>query len=193
MARCAGRPCLRGQPVSGVAAFAAWLGASAIVLSDGRRALALGLAMTALGFSVLALIDGSPLAAAAVLIGGGVAAVPRLRTGPEGWGVMPPGSTPRLVLAIGGGLLPLWIATSVMTGPGAPLRFAALSVLGLMAARILTESEPPAMVTALAAFALAVAMASGLADTPPGTAPYVAAAVIALGVSLMRVPEPNGA
>ena len=31
--------------------------------------------------------------------------------GPKGWAMMPPGSTPRLVLAIGAGLVALWIAT----------------------------------------------------------------------------------
>lgn len=176
------------------AAFAAWLGAAVIVLVDGRRGLALGLALTTIAFTVLAWAGGEHLAAAALLVGGVVAAIQRSRTGPDVWGLMPPGSTPRLVLSIAGGLLALWVATSVITGPGAELRFAALSVLGLMGARILTGSEHAgALLTALVALALSVAMASGLADAGPGPAPYIAAALIALGVSVIRVAEPNAA
>jgi hypothetical protein len=158
-----------------------------IVLADGRRGLALGLALTTAGFAVVAWLGGESLAAAAVLLGGGVAAAQRLRTGPDVWGVMPPGSTARVVLCIAGGLLALWISTSVMTGPGAPLRFAVLSVLGLMAARAAGEAENAPLLTALAALALAVGMASSLADVSAGPAPFIAAALIAAGVSFVRV------
>jgi hypothetical protein len=175
-----------------VAAFAAWLGAAMIVLSDGRRGLALGLALTTIGFAVLVWAGGQPLAAVALLLGGGVAAVRRVRIGREGWAMMPPRSTPRLVLSIAGGLLALWIATTVMTGPGAQLRFAVLSVLGIMGARILAETDPAAALTALAALALTVAVASGLAGTGAGPALYVAAAAIAIGVSLVRVAITDG-
>ena len=175
--------------MSEAAAFAAWLGAAVIVLSDGRRGLTIGLALTTVGFAVLAWLGGDMLAAAAILVGGTVASSQRLRTGSDVWGMMPSGSTPRLILSIGAGLVALWIATSVMTGPGAPLRFAALSVLGLMAARIVTESEQAAVLTAVAALALSVAMAAGISDASPGPAPYVAAALIAIGVSVIRVRE----
>lgn len=175
------------------AAFAAWLGAAVIVLADGRRGLALGLALTTVAFAALAWLGGEHLAAAAVLLGGGVAAAQRLRTGPDVWGVMPPGSTARVVLCIAGGLLALWVATSVMTGPGASLRFAILSVLGLMAARAVGEAENAALLTALAALALAAGMAASLADVSPGPAPFVAAALIALGVSFVKVREQSAA
>ena len=105
MACGAGRPRLRGQQVSEVAAFFAWAGAALIVLSDGRRGLALGLALIAPGFAVLALVAGESLAAVAILLGGAFAAVQRLRTGPDVWGLMPSGSTSRLLLSIAGGLL----------------------------------------------------------------------------------------
>jgi hypothetical protein len=98
-----------------------------------------------------------------------------------------------LVLSVAVGLLALWISTSLMTGPGASLRFAALSVIGLMAARILSPSEPPAILTALAALALSVAMATGVAGTSPGAAVYVVAAIVAGGISLIRVREIDGA
>jgi hypothetical protein len=178
--------------VSEAAAFAAWLGAAIIVLSDGRRGLALGLGLTTIGFAVLAWIGGDMPAAAAILVGGSFASIQRLRTGPDVWGVMPPGSTPRLVLSIGAGLVALWIATSVMTGPGAQLRFAALSVLGLMAARIVTRSEIAGVLTALAALALCVAMAAGISDTSPGPAPYFMAALIAIVASVIKVRETSG-
>jgi len=174
--------------VSEVAAFAAWFGAAVIVLSDGRRGLALGLAVTTAAFTVLALVGGHAVAAAVLAFGGGFAAVQRSRTGPDVWGLMPPGSTPRLVLSIAGGLLALWISTTLMTGPGAPLRFAALSVIGLMGARALIEdADPNAVLTAIAALALSVAIAAGLAGTGAAPAPYVVAAVIAIGVALIRV------
>jgi hypothetical protein len=179
--------------VTAAAAFFAWLGAAVIVLSDGRRGLALGLAVTTLGLAALALANGDRIAAAAVLVGGAVAAFQRMRTGRDVWGLMPTGSTPRLVLSIAGGFVGLWVATSVMNGPGAPLRFAALSVLVLMGARVVTASAPDAVVTALAALALSVAMAAGIADTEPGPSLYVAAALIASGVSVIRVAEKSGA
>jgi hypothetical protein len=179
--------------VSAAAAFAAWLGAALIVLSEGRRGLAAGLALVTVGFAGLALAAGEAEAAVALFAGGGLAAVQRLRTGRDEWGLMPPGSTARLVLAAAIGLLALWISTSLMTGPGAPLRFAALSVLGLMAARVLTPSAPPAVLTALAALALSVAVAAGGADTSPGPAVYVLAAIVAGGISMIRVGEVDGA
>ena len=179
--------------MSAAAAFIVWLGAALLVLSEGRRALALGLAIITVGFAVLAQAGVGDLAAAAILVGGGFAAGRRFRLGPDAWGVMPSGSTARVVLAAAVGLLALWISTSVMSGPGAPLRFAALSVLGLMAARILTPSEPPAVLTALAAIALSVAAAAGVAGTSPGPAVYVLAAIVAAGISLIPVRELDGA
>jgi hypothetical protein len=179
--------------VSATAAFAAWFGAALIVLSEGRRGLALGMALVTLGFAGLAMAAGQVEGAVALVAGGGVAVVQRLRSGQDAWGVMPPGSTARVVLAAAVGLLALWISTTVMSGPGASLRFAALSVLGLTAARVLTPSDPPALTTALAALALSVAVAAGVAGTGPGPAVYVLAAIVAGGISLIRVREFDGA
>jgi hypothetical protein len=179
--------------VSATVAFAAWLGAALIVLSEGRRGLALGMALVTLGCAGLAIAAGQVEGAVALVAGGGVAVVQRLRSGEDAWGVMPPGSTARVVLAAGVGLLALWISTTVMSGPGASIRFAALSVLGLTAARVLTPSDPPAVMTALAALALSVAVAAGVAGTGPGPAVYVLAAIVAGGISLIRVREFDGA
>jgi hypothetical protein len=173
------------------AAFTAWLGAAIIVLADGRRALALGLALITVAFAALAWIGGDILAASALFVGGAVAAGLRLRSGSDGWGLMPPGSTPRLILAIVAGFGALWIAASVTSGAGAPLRFAALAVLGLMGARMLGGRDPAVVLTAVAGMALAVAMAAGLGATPPGSAPYIVAALIAAGVSVPRMTEPH--
>jgi hypothetical protein len=175
--------------VTEVVAFMAWLGAATIVLSDGRRGLALGLALIAIAFAALAWMGGDIGAAAALLAGGAAAVYQRLRSGRDDWGVMPPGSTPRLVLVIAAGFLALWFAASVTTGGGAPLRFAAPVVLGLMGARVLEGRDSAIVVTAAAGMALAVAMATGLAATPPGPTPYIAAALIAAGVSALRVQE----
>jgi hypothetical protein len=175
--------------VNEVAAFAVWLGAALVVLSDGRRALALGLGFIAAGDAVLAWGPAGWPATAAIFIGGLVALLLRLRTGQAGWGVMPPGSTPRLILSVVAGILALWIAASVTNGAGAPLRYAALVVLGLMGARVLTATAPAVVLTAVAALALAVAVASGLAPAGPGPAPYVAGALIAAGVSFVGVVE----
>lgn len=181
------------QAVTEVAAFMAWLGAAMIVLSDGRRGLGLGLALIAVAFAALAWMAGNLGAAAAMLAGGAAAAVQRLRSGSDDWRVMPPGSTPRLVLVIAAGFLALWFAASITTGAGAPLRFAALAVLGLMAARVLEARDPAIVLTAAAGLALAVAMATGLAATPPGLAPYIAAALIAAGLSVFRVERSHAA
>ncbi len=43
------------------AGFVAWLGASMVVLADGRRGLALGVAIATLGLAVLVLQDAGPL------------------------------------------------------------------------------------------------------------------------------------
>ena len=179
--------------MSATAAFAAWFGAALIVLSEGRRGLALGMALVTLGFAGVAMVAGQVDGAVALVAGGGVAVVQRLRNGKDAWGVMPSGSTARVVLAAAVGLLALWISTTVMTGPGASIRFAALSVLGLTAARVFTPSDPPAVMTALAALALSVAVAAGVAGTGPGPAVYVLAAIVAGGISLIRVREFDGA
>jgi hypothetical protein len=179
--------------VSAAAAFIAWSGAALLMLSEGRRGLALGMALITAGFAVLAQVSGGALAASAVLLGGGIVTVRRFRSGADVWGFMPPGSTARLVLAAAVGLVALWVSTSVMTGPGASIRFAALSVIGLMGACVLTVADAAVVLTAISALALAVAIASAVAGTGPGPAIFVVAAMVAAAVSWLRVREPNGA
>jgi hypothetical protein len=175
------------------AALLAWLGAALIVLADGRKGLSAGLGVLALGLSVLAIAGGEAVAGVAIGVGGAIAALQRWRRGPEGWGLMPPGSTPRLVLCVASGLLALWIAASITAGPGAPLRFAALVVIGMMGARVLTARDAPVVITAVGGLALALGVASGLAGGSTGLMPYFAGALVAAGSVFMPQSEPHGA
>ncbi len=179
--------------IEAAAALLAWAGAALVVLSDGRKGLAAGIGVLALGFALLAITGGEPLAGLAVAAGGAIAGFQRWRSGPAGWGIMPQGSTPRLVLCVASGLLALWIAVSITTGPGAPLRFAVLVVVGMMGARVLTAGDAPIAVTAVAALALAVAEGSGLPATSPGLLPYFAGALAAAGAVFIPQPGPHGA
>ncbi len=179
--------------IEAAAALLAWLGAALVVLSDGRQGLAAGLGLLTVGFALLAITGGEPLAGLAVGAGGAIGAFQRWRNGPAGWGIMPPGSTPRLVLCIASGLLALWIAASITTGPAAPLRFAVLVVVGMMGARVLTARDAPIAITAVAAMALAVAEASGLSTGSPGLLPYFAGALAAAGANFIPQPGPDGA
>jgi hypothetical protein len=170
-----------------VAALLAWLGASLIVLADGRRGLALGLALLTAGFTVLALTGGLPVGALAVAAGGGIAAWQCWRSPAARWGIMPAGSTPRLVLCVGSGVLALWLAAAVTIGPGAPLRFTVLVVLGLMGARVLSSSELHVVLAGIAGLALALGAAPGIGVAPPGIIPDIAGGLIAAGV--MAIPR----
>src|SRR5262249_32418456 len=88
LVRRADRPRHRRDPigVDFAAAFLAWLGASTVLLADGRRGLAAGMALAALGLAGVCLPVGGPLVAAFVLAGGAVAAARRAMVGPAGGG-----------------------------------------------------------------------------------------------------------
>lgn len=174
-------------------AFVAWLGASLVVLADGRRGLALGAALATAGLAAVVLQGGGPAGAAALAGGGALAAFRRAGSGPGGWRIMPPGSTPRFVLCVATGLVTLWVAFAVTAGGGAALRFAAVAVVALSAARVLTSREPAVLLTTVALLALAVAAAAGLGDTGPGPWPYLAAAAIAAAVGWLPVGTPHAA
>ncbi len=167
------------------AALLAWLGASTLVLADGRRGQATGLALATIGLAILAWPAGMAFGAIAIAGGGLVGAVWCWGSGTSTWGIMPAGSTPRLVMCIASGLLALWLALSVTTGAGAPLRFAVLVVLGLMGGRILMSKEALAVMTALAAFTLALGAAPGLAAASPGPVPAIVAGLVAAAVMLV--------
>ena len=178
--------------MSAAAAFAAWLGAGVIVLADGRKGLAVGIGLVAAGFAALAWAEGRWLGGAFLLAGGAVFVIELFRTGPQDWGLMPAGSTPRLILAVVGGILSLWVAASVTTGPGAPLRFATLAVPVMMAGRLLQGKSATIVLVAAAGLALALAGASDLGLREGGLTPYLIGAVIAAGASFLRVAESRG-
>jgi hypothetical protein len=174
------------------AALAAWLGASTIVLADGRRGQATGLALIAVGMAVLAWPAGMAFGGLAIAVGGlvGAARCWGRGSGNSTWGIMPPGSTPRLVMCIASGLLALWLALSVTTGAGGSLRFAVLVVLGLTGGRILMSKEAPVVTTAISAFALALGAAPGLAADPPGPVPALVGGLVAAGVMFVPASRP---
>jgi hypothetical protein len=178
------------------AAFVAWLGAALVVLADGRRGLALGLALVSAALAVLAWPAGMAFGAVAIAVGGLIAAARCWRPEPATWEIMPAGSTPRLVLCIASGLVALWVAAAVTSGTGAPLRFAVLVVVGMMGARIQMSREQPVVLAAIAALALALGVASGLAATAPGPVAAIVGALIAAGVMfapiarVQRAPSP---
>jgi len=175
------------------AALVVWLGAALIVLADARRGLALGLAVVTIGFAVLAWESGQPIGAIALVVGGLTGALRGWTRGPATWGLMPPGSTPRLVLCVAAGLLSLWIAASVTTTPGGPLLFAVLVVLGLMAARVLSGGDKDVDLTAIACSALALASSPALASSiPTGPVPYIFGALIAAAVVVAPATLPQG-
>jgi hypothetical protein len=173
------------------AAFLAWLGASIIVLSDGRRGLAVGLAAASAGLAIVAWQSSGPYAAVAVLVGGGAAALWQDRSGSGEWNFMPAGSTPRTLLCVVAALLALWVAASVITAPGASQRFAVLVVLALAGARVLSSDNIWGVRAAAAILALAVADAAALGGSSLWT--FAAATVVAVGVSLIPMPKTNAA
>jgi hypothetical protein len=179
--------------IAGVAAFGVWAGASLIVLSDARRGLALGVALAALTLAIIVWSTTGVVEAALIAIGGAAAAARRLMVGEDRWGIMPPGSTPRLILCVGAGLLALWVGLGVTGGNSAALRFAAMVALGLAAARVLSTDDSKAQLTAVAVLALAVAAAAGLTADAPGPWPYAAAAVIAAGAGWLPLSLPRAA
>jgi len=179
--------------VEGVGAFIAWVGASLIVLADGRRGLALGTAIAAAGLGAVVWQAAGPPAALLIGAGGVVAAARRFTSGAAGWGVMPPGSTPRIILSVAGALIALWIAVGITTGHSAALRFSVLTLLGLAGARVLASDGVEVQLTAVALLAIAVAAATGLDAGEPAVWPYLAAAFIAAGVGWLRLSAPSAA
>ena len=166
-----------------VAAFVAWLGAAVIVLADSRRGLAAGLAILAVAAAGIAWSQGEQGGAIVLLAGGVLGSALRFTIGPDGWGLMQPGSTPRLLFTIIAALVALWVALAVTSGPSPGFRFAALTVLVLLGGRLLEAAEPTVMLTAVAGVALVLGIVSS-----DGIVAYALAALVTTGVSAMPVP-----
>ena len=175
--------------IESIAALVAWLGASLIVLADGRRGLALGTAFAATGLAAVTWLGAGPVPAGILALGGGIAAGRRLASGSGGWAVMPPGSTPRLILCVASALIALWIALGITSGESAALRFAVLVVIVLAGARVLSSTDPHVQLTAGAVLALAIGAAAGLAGADLW--PYAAAATVAAGACWLPLSSPR--
>jgi hypothetical protein len=175
------------EAVAVAGALVAWLGAATIGVSDGRRGMALGLAMAAAGLAAATYPKGGLAAAVALVVGGLGAATLRLRAGPPGWAIMPPGSTPRIILGLmslaAGGLVGIWLTT----GPYVPARVAVLTVCVLSLARVWTAERRVGALASASALAMALGTIGGLGAVATGAA--VAVVLAALPASERRVPD----
>jgi hypothetical protein len=164
------------ETVAVAGAALAWLGITLLTVADGRRGLALGIAVASAGLAVASAAAGAPGAGVVALLAGGlVAALLRLRGGPPGWGVLPPGSTPRLVAALVVLIGAALAAGSQLGSPAGAARLAALVVSVLAAGRILAGERPWAVLGAGSALAVGLGALGGLPA-------LVAGAVVAAGL-----------
>lgn len=174
--------------MSDAAAFVAWLGGAVIVLADGRRGLAAGLALLAVAAGGLAWSTGEQEGAVVLLAGGVLGAATRFTSGPEGWGLMQTGSTPRLLLTIVAGVIALWLGLAATSGESAGFRFAVLAALPLLAGRALQAAAPAVLQTALAGLALLLGVVSTAGPNRVGIAAYAIAALVVAGTSALPIP-----
>lgn len=165
------------------AALLAWLGAGMVAVSDGRRGFALGLCVTGTGLAIVALLAGDRWGAAVLLLGGIAAGALRLRDGPSGWRIMPPGSTPRIILSLAALAVGTLVGVYLTTGPGTPERVAAVAVCGLSVARLLTADRRAAAVAAAAGLSLALGTMGSLLGQAAGAAVAVALSALSMAVS----------
>jgi hypothetical protein len=165
----------------------AWLAMSVLVLSEGRLGLALGLAGASIGIGATLAESWIP----ALLIGsaGLAAAALRARDGLPGWGILPPGSTPRVILCAVAGAACAWIGAGLLTGPQGPARAALLAATVLATARLLTTRRRPAALVSGGALALAAGALGGLATKEVAPLLAAAAAVVALTLALLPAAE----
>jgi hypothetical protein len=169
-------------------AVLAWLAMSVLTLSEARGGLALGLAGAGLGLGVTLIAPGewSGTAAAA---GGLAAGLLRVRDGTSGWGILPAGSTPRVILCAVAGAACAWIGASLLTGPMAPARTAVLAAIVLASARLLTTSRRQAALASASALALAIGVLGRLVADDSALAFAIAGAVVAVGLALVPAAE----
>jgi hypothetical protein len=156
----------------------AWLGASVTALSEARRGLALGLVLTGAGLAVVELATHRPLAALLLAISAVLAALLRLRDGSVGWGVLPAGSTPGIVLSVAVLVGSLVLAGTVLGGSGSAAVVAPLAVSVLAAVRLLSSRSRQAALATASALALGLGALGGTGDVVAGSLVAVALAAI---------------
>jgi len=166
----------------------AWLGATVLVLSEARRGLAVGLLLAAAGLAGVRAAEGDPTEAGLILGGGLLAAIAGLRRNRRrGWGLLPPGSTPRIVLCLVAGAGAVWLATGLLDSPGEwQARSAAAILIALGASGLLAAGDPRAMLAAASLVVLgAGAMAAMAASETMAT---LIGAVAAVALNLIPTP-----
>jgi hypothetical protein len=165
--------------ISPAAGVAVWLGASLVVVSDGRRALASGLVLVGVGLAAFAFLTVGPVAAGLLAVAGVTAAARRYFSGAPGWAILPPGSTPRLVLCIATALVVFWVAAGITGGPLTSFRFAVTVATVLSAARALSTTQDAMLLTAVGVLALSVASVGAIGSSAPSVWPYLAGGLVA--------------
>ncbi|TMC13589.1 MAG: hypothetical protein E6J29_06270 [Chloroflexi bacterium] len=162
----------------------AWLGASVLVLSEARRGLAIGLLSAAGGLAAVRAAEGDLVEAGLLLGGGLLAAVAGLRRNRRrGWGLLPPGSTPRIVLCVVAGAGALWLATGLLDSPGEwQARSAAAILIALGAGRLLAAGDPRAMLWAASLVVLGAGALAAMAASETTAALIGAVAAVALNL-----------
>jgi hypothetical protein len=163
----------------------AWLGAALLVLSDERRGLALGLAILAVGLAVATAAAGQDrLADAALAVGGACAAALQFARGGRGWGLMPPGSTPRLIGSVVVLIVTVLVAGTGLQDAAGVSRLGALVVAIMATGRLLTVRRRWAALGAGSALVLGL---GALGSTPT----LLLAATVAVGLTLVDLAAPE--
>ncbi|HEX4215087.1 MAG TPA: hypothetical protein VIA06_17340 [Candidatus Dormibacteraeota bacterium] len=151
------------------AAFAiSWLGGAILLLSHARRGVVLGLVLLTAGLALGAHAAGRDQVALALVAGGAVTAALRMRDGLPGWGLLPAGSTPRLVMSLLVLILGLLMGATVK-GTTLPVQ-EALVVVALGAGRLLSAGHRAVALAGAAAVALALASLGGEVTAIAGAA-----------------------
>jgi hypothetical protein len=164
-----------------LAAGLAWFGATLTTLAEGRRGLALGLVLTGAGLGGIQLSSGRPLNALVLVAAALLSAALRLRDGASGWGLLPPGSTPSIVLGIAVLVACVLMAGALLQGAAGIASLAPLAVALVAAGRLLTVVRRQPSLAAASVLALALAGFGTLAATVAGGLAALALAAFPAG------------
>jgi hypothetical protein len=163
-----------------IGAAAAWLGVTLQSAATERRGGALGLAVAGLGLALATAAGGKdPVSSAAIAAGGVLAALLQLRGGDSSSsGLLPPGSTPRLIAAIAVlAAVGLVGASSLGTPAGIP-RLAGVVVAVVAGGQVLTTDRSWVALSGGSAIALGLgALGDGLVTVVAAVVAVVLAAI----------------
>jgi hypothetical protein len=163
-----------------LAVIVAWLGSSMSITSKAQRGLAVGMVVSGAGLALAAALSGLPAVGGMLLLGAILGGVLRLRDGTPGWGLIPTGSTPWIVLCIT--VLAAALALNTSLHGISPALTAALEVGVLAAASLLAARDRASSLAAAALLTLALAATSEVR-----IAIVAAAVAIVLGTVPARV------